>query len=271
MPQKLVFLRRQSPDWGQLATDYATHGHVSPDLYKPRDEIPGFPPNIEELIDRWNRLFGLDFFLCRQELKRIAEKTLCEVESAVIQDYDPTYRLRVSDREAFAFFVDDDDWFSPTSGTAPLPRETHLVTFPLVRLMLNVNTFVPTGQSARTIIGKRQDFHFTFQTNNYGINLALWPDADLSPMKDHVLASRYFHTQRLTNLYIDRIISITNKTPAAASMLRLIQNEQLFVNYVAAYIRHVERVRWPDELHWARKPVSQTLYLFREVLRSRRR
>lgn len=265
--ERLVFLRRQSPPWDQLAADFRATGHVEPARYVPRDAIPHFPANLERLVGRWNQLFELDFFSCRAKLKSIAEQTLQAVPDSACIDYDE-HRSSLPASARFVLFVDDDDWFSPHIGTLSLPVDAHVILFPLVRLM-PMTTFVPSGESARTLIGQRRDFDFSLQTSNYAINLGLWRNADLSLMKDHVLASRYFDASRMSSRYIDRIVSVTNKTPASAARLRFVEEEETFLRYARDYVRHVEDIDWPDELHWARAPAAESVELFRTVLASR--
>ena len=69
------------------------------------------------------------------------------------------------------------------------------------------------SQAAQSVIGRRQDFHFRYQSNNYGLSGRIYDCETLRAMKDHVMASDYANKRDLHGCYVDRIVSVTAKTP----------------------------------------------------------
>jgi hypothetical protein len=269
---RIVFCRRQSPPWQLLSRQFGATGHVAPELYEPAEDIPGFPPNIEELVSTWNELFGVNFFECRYILKAIAGAALAKVHRAVIVDWEELNSWRRHEHD-LVFFVDDDDWFCPhtldlVGGEAT--SGAHAITFPLVRLGLDTYTFVPKDEAAKVIVGRRQDFYSTFQTNNYALNARLWSGADLLRMKDHLLGTQYFDEHALSKVHIDNIVSVTNKTPASVSILPGVIDAEAFANYIRQYVENLRQIELPPTFDWAQSSLKATVALFEAVLRSRR-
>ncbi len=191
----LVFVMRQSPDWELLAADFESGKHIDLNRYKPSSSIPGFPDNIETYITIWNDAFPVNFFRCRHILKGIATKLLGKINHAILFKESDIVDIRsvLSGQRFLLFFHDDDDWFAPDAYEKVAMKYlclNDIAVFPLVRLEFNTFTFVRKSETAKFVIGERRDFHFRFQTNNYGIPSRIALSDQLLEFKDHVLASR---------------------------------------------------------------------------------
>ncbi|HKM62735.1 MAG TPA: hypothetical protein VJY39_09620 [Acidisphaera sp.] len=220
--QRLLFVTRQSPDWRSLAADFRQSRPIDPARFRPTESIPGFPSNIVDLVGMWNAHMHIDFFTCRSRLKDIADATIARVPGASRIAYDDLGRIGPLGRDSIVFFHDDDDWFSPrlaTSAEAVSRCDYDVCVFPLPRIGTDTFTFVRPAQGSRVVVGRRQDFHFRYQTNNYGLNGSICDYATLLAMKDHVIASTYADWRGFRDLYVDEIVSATVKTPCAASSL----------------------------------------------------
>lgn len=269
---RVVFVLRQSPDWAELARDHEAGLPVSPSRYRPPGFIEGFPGNIEEWIRSWNELFPVNFFRCRQILKDVAVGLLRSVDRAVVLSESDVSTLPsvIGNRNFLLFFLDDDDWFAPDTFAriARLDlRGRPVAVFPLVRFDTSTFTFVRASESARTLVGARQDFHFRFQTNNYALGRSLALSGDLLRMKDHVEASRFADSAGIEDTYFpDVVISATNKTPASASRLPgLLADPSKSRSRLRDYVRNLEELSIPDELGWCESALRATIGLFRLI------
>lgn len=272
--EDLVFLIRQSPNWGALANDYEAGRAIDVRRFKPCRDIPGFPQRIEYLISSWNRLFGLNFFRCRQILKEIALNTVrCIPGSRVVaqQNY-PLLAEEIATSRALIFYMDDDDWFAPDMRTRVAGIDlgmAHIAVFPLVRLERATYTFVRPGEPVATAIGSCRNFDFRFQTNNYGIRADRVPRWHIPYLSDHVEGSVYADRQRLTDVYFDRIISATSKTPCSASSLPgLFEKPDQAIELIRQYADALRGLPVPASASWLGKPMQETLALFDRVIAS---
>lgn len=270
---KVVFILRQSPDWFGLAQDYTAGGNIDPTRYKPPMHIEGFPPNIEECIAVWNTTFTENFFHCRAVLKTIAHNLLKKVPSSLIlQEYDIPSLPSLLETQAALFFMDDDDWFSPY--TFEVLSKLHLaaddvLVFPLVRFDTDTFTFIRESEDAAIIVGRRQNFHFRFQTNNYALGDAFAFSEHISSFKDHVVASHTADSLGLPDRYIDQIISATNKTPCSASKLpALVADPACYIASMREYVHNLKQLEIPEALLWCKAPLAETIELFENVLAS---
>lgn len=270
---EVIFILRQSPDWLCLAQDYAAGVAISPTRYKPPMHIEGFPPNIEECIAIWNTTFTENFFHCRAVLKTIAHNLLKKVPSSLIlQEYDIPSLPGVIETDAALFFMDDDDWFSPHTyevlSTLHMSADEVLVS-PLVRFDTDTFTFVRESEDAAVIVGRRQNFHFRFQTNNYALGGAFALSEHIASFKDHVVASHTAERLGLPDRYIDQIISATNKTPCSASKLpALVADPAGYIASMREYVHNLKQLEIPEALRWCKAPLAETIELFENVLAS---
>src|SRR5580658_1523641 len=92
----------------------------------------------------------------------------------------------------------------------PRVRESGLILLPVRR-----------SQAAQSVVGRRQDFHFRYHSNNYGLSGRSCDCETLREMKDHPIASDYANKRGLLDccVDVDRIVSVTAKTPCAASIV----------------------------------------------------
>ncbi len=262
-----VFALRQSPDWPALAADHAKGQDIAPYRYMPARDIPFFPGWLPSCIARWNTLFGVDFFACRAELRRIARATLNNVAGArVALRADVLHHL--PDGDVRLFLVDDDDWFAPDSGTRlACAGDEDVAVFPLLRLDSPVVTFVPSGFQSRQVIGLPQTFTFRYQTNNYGLHRRLTTPAMLDMLADHADASATADRIGLTDAYHDTMLSVTNKTPVSASVvMRLGDDADSFRRHVEAFVHALRDLDLPPDAHWMASPIRQTADLFQRAL-----
>jgi hypothetical protein len=268
MRPKIILVLRQSPDWRALARDFKSGLPIDPGRFTPPMPIPGFPQNIAELIGRWNAEMAVDFFSCRERLTEIAEDTIARSPHLVRSDYREVDRLPRQD-DAVLFFHDDDDWFAPDMAevVSQIPPNGHDVcVFPLVRVWTDTFTFVRRGQGARSIIGRRQDFHFRYQSNNYGLSGRICDGETLRAMKDHVMGSDYANKRGLHDCYVDRIVSVTAKTPCAASMVTsLFAPGAKAKEIVRSYVDTLRALTIPAGSEWIAAGVGELIDLFSQV------
>ncbi|MCX7099284.1 MAG: hypothetical protein NTV43_15405 [Methylococcales bacterium] len=266
----LVFVMRQSPNWESLAKDYEAGIPIDAARYKPAEFIAGFPDNLESLINNWNNFFPVNFFRCRQTLKEIAVRQMHKVEQSVLLTLDelPTLSSKFGGEKFILFFLDDDDWFDPRTfeKLSAINFVNDVCVFPLVRFDANSFTFIREAEDARIVIGNRSNFHFRFQTNNYGLLYPLALSGQAHEMKDHVAASQYADKMGVSDSYFDLIISATNKTPASASALPQFSTPENFRAIIANYVNSLGGLAIPEEMEWVSQPINETLDLFNSLL-----
>jgi hypothetical protein len=268
MQPTVILVLRQSPDWGALARDFSRRLPIDPARFTPPMPVPGFPQNVAELIARWNAQMAVDFFSCRARLTEISKSTIARSPDVVRSDYREVDRL-THPNNAVLFFHDDDDWFAPDMAevVSQIPPNGHDVcVFPLVRVWTDTFTFVRVGQDARSIIGRRQNFHFRYQSNNYGLNGRICDSETLRAMKDHVIASDYANKRGLHDCYVDRIVSVTAKTPCAASMLTsLFAPAANAKEIVRSYVDTLRALAIPVGFEWIAEGLGGLIDLFSQV------
>jgi hypothetical protein len=270
----IVFVLRQSPDWEKLACDQEAGLPIDSSRYKPPGFLQGFPENIEACITTWNDVFPVNFYRCRQTLKDIAVGLLLNVKQALILSEHDAARLPslLGDKNFMLFFLDDDDWFAPDTFEKVLSLDygqSGIVVFPLVRFDTNTFTFVRQSEPARIIIGPRRDFHFRFQTNNYGISREIALTSNLLQLQDHIAASQFANDVGIGDSYFDVLISATNKTPCSASKLPgIVSDPQGYKAIIHDYVENLERLSIPVEMSWCEPALEATVVLFRSLLES---
>ncbi len=271
MQQQLLFVTRQSPDWHRLASDFKQGRRIDPIRFRPLESLPGFPENIVDLVDLWNAHMPIDFFSCRALLKEVSSDTIAQLPCARRISYDEVGSVgSLAGIENFVvFFHDDDDWFSPNiadiiSGISSV--EYDVCVFPLVRLWTDSFTFVRSGQESQVIVGRRRDFGFRYQSNNYGLNGRICDRTTLLAMKDHVFASDYAKQRALRDVYIDQIVGVTAKTPCSALMLPLVFSESNKAReHVLRYVDALAALTIPSELSWIAGRIESLVRMFSAV------
>jgi hypothetical protein len=266
-PTQVVLVLRRSPDWHGLAADHARGLPVAPSRYVPAEHVPAFPDHIAACIARWNMLFQVDFFSCRAALRDIARATLDAVSNALVltredlPDGLPERRYRL-------FFLDDDDWFAPDACTRlGCVGAEDVAVFPLLRLDAPVFTFVRDLTRDSPVIGLPARFSNRYQTNNYALHPRLCTPDVLSLMADHIAASEAADRIGFHDAYHDVMVSVTNKTPVAASVvMRITENEAAFRDHVAHFIAALRALALPAHAAWMAEPIRRTTALFERAL-----
>ncbi len=266
-PAQIVLVVRRSPDWRALAADLAQGLPVAPARYVPAERVPAFPDHIAACIARWNTLFHLDFFSCRAALQDIARTTLDAVADAVVLTREDLPD-RLPERRYRLFFLDDDDWFAPdTCARLGCVGAEDVAVFPLLRLDVPVFTFVREVGRGSPVIGLPARFSDRYQTNNYALHPRICTQAGLPMMADHIAASQAADRIGLHDAYHDVMVSVTNKTPVAASVvMRIVEDEAGFRDHVAAFVRVLHDLTLPPHAAWMADPIQRTAALFARAL-----
>ena len=267
MPARLIFVIRRSPDWRALAAAHARGATIDPTAFVPAAQVPAFPAAIAACIARWNARFAIDFFACRAELTDIARATLEAVADAAIL---PLVAVPGAAGAARIAFLDDDDWFAPDAAQRMAAAgEADVAVFPLLRLDVPVFTFARQVTPASPVIGPVSRFSSRYQTNNYALHPRLATPACLAALCDHLAASAAAGAMGLVDAYCDTMLSATNKSPVAASVLeRILADEDRFATHVAAFVAALRGLDLPGHAAWMREPIARTAALFAAALPS---
>ncbi len=270
MIDNIILAMRASPNWAQLAQDYAAGRTIDPSRYMPANN-PRFPTEIPELIARWNKYSNVSFFACRHRLREIAAENLAAVDGVTVTKWTEVPRLmdQLAGTRALLFYHDDDDWFSP--AMASLIRGVDIdtvdaVVFPFARLAASVLTFTRDGTPTNDAIGRCAPFRFRYCTNNYGLTaraLATGPQA----LVEHEDASARAEKLGFVDVDLDILVSATSKTPCSAGWLRdeLRDDEASFRGYVGRYLSALKALEVPAHLGWIDTPLRKTIELFESV------
>ena len=270
-PYNIIFLRRQSPDWGSLSEDYRHGVNINADRYIPTHLIPAFPRHVDRLIEQWNSRFNIDFFSFRYVLSSLSQKSLASVPNS--------YRLFFEDigaignytenSDAYVYFHDDDDFFAPYLSSVIchfIPQPDVIVT-PLFRIGTDTFTYVREGLIPDYVLGRCKLHDFRYQTNNYGINsrhcLLL---NNCFALKDHIWASYFADQCRFHDLILPTVLSATVKTPGSALMLpQIFINEEILRNTFEQFIKSLSQIDLPEEYNWLAVPISKIIRLVQSV------
>jgi hypothetical protein len=265
---RIVFVRRQSPDWGAMTRDYEAGLFIDPSRYKPPPGVPGFPDDITACIRTWNKTFRPHFFRCRKTLKELSEHCVRQIRHSIFIAEDRLGDLPalVANARFLLFFFDDDDWFSPDTFERLSVLDFSacgIAVFPLVRFGDDIITFVRREETAQVVVGARKDFGYRFQTNNYGLTSRIALSDHLPKLRDHMLGSGYADQINLPDTYFDVLISATNKTPCAASSIgRLPSDPAAYRASIRRYVKNLRALRLPREVSWMAEPLDETIKLF---------
>jgi hypothetical protein len=269
-----IFALRSAPEWAKLDAQYSSGISVDPSTYVPEVLVPSFPPNIEECIEAWNTTFLINYFRMRAELCRIAAASRAANGGATTLPSEALPGLLAgAPAEAgptAVFFCDDDDWFCPDLSDRLGEvnwSQPAIKVFPLLRLGAETFTFARRGAACAEVIGRRQDFHFRFQTNNYAIpaNAELIPL--LPELSDHIWGSDAADRHGLVDEYHDIIVSATNKTPCSASVIpQLLKDKSAFIRLVENYVGSLRQVQLSPGTEWCAGPIDASANLFESAL-----
>lgn len=260
----VLLIRRQSPDWTLLSNDYYHGRTIDPQRFIPDHEISGFPQNIATLIGNWNDRFAIDFFTYRAILEDLSLKSAKAVEHARVFEFADLDAIvhQTQREECFAWFHDDDDFFSPNLShlTDSLPETQGLpdvLVTPLIKIGHKTFTFARDGLKPDYTLGKLRPHSYRYQTNNYGIHSRhLRSAAQIIALKDHIAGSAEADRLQFVDGLLPSVISATVKTPASASSLPLtLANEEAVQKHFAVFLDTLEGISLPTELEWIAKPI----------------
>lgn len=277
-PDRVTFALRESPDWAALAADHAAGRSIDPARYARPRNIPSFPANMVDLIERWNRFAAIPFFACRVELKAIAGATLAAVTGAeIISHADLATHLAAHPlATGLLFFCDDDDWFAPglLAALPEIPSGTDTVVFPLARLAVESFTIArPAAHGEAQVIdpiGPIHPFVLRYHTNNYALTAQALAKSTPETLIEHRHASETADRLAFTDLHCPRIVAVTSKTPCSASLLAaVVADADRFQSYVTHYLKTLKSLPIPESHAWLRGPLWQTIRLFERTIRRR--
>jgi hypothetical protein len=271
MVDHVILALRMAPDWAGFARDHAAGIAIDPARYIPTHN-PRFPGNVPAMIQRWDRLSAVPFFACRERLRAIAAGTLARVRGVTFTQWSgvPDLLAGLNGAPFLLFYHDDDDWFDPQMADALRGLDTETfdaVLFPMPVLAKHVRTFTRGGRPSAVAVGHCVQFEHRYHTNNYGLTRRAVAAGGLEQLMEHTGASETARALRFTDLYIDRIISATSKTPCSAS--RLGHNpghKDAFRTYVQAYIGELQAITLPPGSEWIAQPLRETIELFQMAL-----
>lgn len=272
---RVVLICRRSPDWLALSHDYRAHGRVDPWRFTPEECVPGFPANIADLIDAWNGLCSIDYFTCRAVLVEASRASAASIPGAARADIHQLSLVleRARQSGSFAFFHDDDDVFAPSLATEVrglAGSSADVAVFPLVRVAGDLFTFVREDMAVGQVLGPSVPFHFRFQTNNYGVNLARCDLDSLSRMSDHVLASAYADENGLQDVAVSRVVSATVKTPLSASMLPIaLSSARSLEQQLEEFVEMARGKEWRRAPGWLAESVAPAVRMVSALRRGK--
>ena len=269
---KVLFARRQSPDWEMISRHYRNGDTVDPSWFVPQEDLPGFPTDIVELIGNWNKAFSIDFFTFRARVAKKSRANISAIPASLSFSYDDPALLEAMTAlpAALVYFHDDDDFFSPRIAEAVVGIEAQCdaLVSPLFRIGSGTSTFVKPEVGSDYIWGAKGAFHMLFQSNNYGLRAGFFSNpADILEFKDHVMASAAAIRLGLNVCDIATPLSATVKTPASASMLKTIVGPRAMVlrrlglsglrtDYFQKLLDSSKMDGVPDEYDWVKEPLE---------------
>lgn len=258
----VIIVQRQTLDWTAL----------TPDSFRPLSQafcrLWGKPDDyVFQLMQLWDRTFGISYFATRARLKAISTRNLSSLPGTTFVAYDG-YR-NIPDQRAFYLFMDDDDWAAPALGPVLAAQD-------------------PVQQQAllwRTVsVGGPQQEHAVFvwglngrcMTNNYAVSHCWLQHLQrLGEVVQHVTAiSTLAAMGDLPQL--DVALTASNKSPCSSVALDRGLAGDLSPEKLAALVDDyvLKMAAVPAEqllmVPWLRPLLDETLALFRAVSDSRR-
>lgn len=235
---------RQSPDWENMTEDL----FFSQSFTYSKDYWQSVLKKIWKSIKQWNKNCNISYFQYRQELQKIAIKNIGSLNSKIILK---NHDLNLTKNIIF-IPVDDDDWISPDAFET-IEKEI----LPNTDVIIWNHTIIDSNGKIKYLNNK------TLFTNNFAITesgikkLKIIPkssffskwlrdkgDLATTPFHPHYdLHRRIIKTNFIDGkkplksvtgdhfeiIYIDKELSITNKTLSSASVLMEINNDLEFL------------------------------------------
>lgn len=208
-------------------------------------------PEFKPKLELWNETFTIPFHLFRHEVRRIARLNLSRVEDSVSCSWD-----EIPDG-GLVLPVDDDDWFA--SDAAKVLESSYdqraggyYWTSSFLEVPMNLRHELGT---IRKRIFPETPWRWICTTNNYALVKAPGTEALLA---SHVRASKWFESHAEHVRWIDRRLSLMNRTLASQTTLRplkpSIRRSELLRKF-RRYRKLYERPTAP-ELAWCRPYVT---------------
>ena len=264
MFEEVVLVRRRSPDWAALASDFRRGLAVDRSRYIPAEgEVPGLSVHLGDDIDRWNRRFRTDFFTYRSVLAQISNASMRQVNHARRYGFRDTEELTAlaARSDTYFFFHDDDDVYAPhlLAGIAGDDTRFDAVVSPMVRVGQRISTFIRRGFEAEWVLGERSTPGGRYQTNNYGIHSRhCTSPAGLAAVTEHVHASAHGDQQGFADRVLDTPLSMTIKTPGSASSLRQVfESEDRLTQMFETFIATLATIVVADQPAWLVEPARR--------------
>jgi hypothetical protein len=207
----------------------------------------------------------VNYFECRAVLEEIAHQSNSSVADVVFMQFDAI--APPAKKDAVYFFHDDDDIFDHNLRAYLPDSDLHfdIVVAPLFRFHSDLFTFVRSDAHCDLLLGRRENFHFRYQTNNYGIYAHRVRGNWFREMKDHVEASTFADKQGLVDCVISRPLSATFKTVWSASMLPVIAHGRDSIVAEMNGFRAAAERSFPPEYHWLETSVCRINTLIKVV------
>lgn len=257
----VIIVQRQTLDWTAL----------TPDSFRPLSQafcrLWGKPDDyVFQLMQLWNRTFGIGYFETRARLKAISTHNLAALPGVTFVPYDG-YR-HIPDSRGFYLFMDDDDWAGPELGRVlgALSPEQHAA---LLWRATNIGS--PQQEYPVFVWG----LNGRCMTNNYAIS-NVWLDhlQRLDAVIQHATAAQTLATMGEV-LQLDVAITASNKSPCSSvSLDRGLQGELVpakLATLVDDYLARMDTLL-PEHMwmaQWVAPLVQEVVLLFREVSASR--
>lgn len=268
MIDEVVLVRRRSPDWAALASDFRRGLAIDRSRYiPPEGEIPGLSPRLGDDIDRWNARFRTDFFTYRGALAQISDDNVRQVAHARRFGFGDKAGLMAfaARADTYVYFHDDDDFYAPHLLAAIQGEDTSFdaVVSPMFRIGQRISTFVRQGFEADWTWGERSTPGGRYQTNNYGIHSRHCTSlAGLAAVTEHVHASAYGDRQGFVDRVLQTPLSATLKTPGSASALgQVFESEDRLKQMFETFIQTLATIALPDRHAWLIEPARRVRQL----------
>lgn len=257
MKNRLVIVRRQSPEWGLLTKDEFR------EQSRRFCNIAGLPTEQVNLtVDLWDNTFSMPYCSVRQALKDIAIDNLRHVHGTDLITLEKLSTDVVHDHRQY-LFIDDDDWLCPEIASF-IPSGIDETYEGIVWGSIAFGTHKKQLIQTRAIDG------FCY-TNNYvvmgkalkhGINIGRSPAQHWDA--ESALKGR--------SLILEKYLSVTNKSPSSTCyLMHVLQGNyhdgELLEDAISEYLTRCEtyQSQLPPMMDWAVPLIERTLDVFRRL------
>lgn len=216
------------------------------------------PERLRPRVELWDATFTLPYHEVRAELRAIAADSLAGVRAATFSEWDA-----IPDG-ALVLPVDDDDWFAPEVAEVAAAqlgdREGVRWTSTFLERPIDaVHLASLTGRRLLPGVGQK----WVCTTNNY----ALVKRAGRREIAaDHSAMSRWVEEDRSRVAWLDRRLSVMNRSPASQTVLNRRRMDRAgLLRKRRAYARLYRRFRAEGDLAWAAPYVARMAALMERL------